>query len=415
MRTASQALNDLNAARVQQRYQALAPYLDEKQRRLLAGTEALVAGSGGVEQVAGWLGISPTTVRRGLRELQNPEAIQPERVRRPGGGRRAATEEDPTLLADLEALVAPSTRGDPQSPLRWTCKSTRKLAVELQARGHQVSHTLVAELLHSAGYSLQANRKTLEGGGSPAEREERDAQFEHISERVKEFQAQSQPVISVDCKKKELVGYKNAGQEWQPQKQPEQVRVYDFIDDLGKVAPYGVYDLTQNNAWVSVGTDHDTAAFAVASIGTWWQTMGHEAYQHATRLLITADGGGSNGARNRLWKVQLQALADDTGLEITVCHFPPGTSKWNSIEHRLFSYITQNWRGRPLVSHEVVINLIANTTTRTGLKVNAGLDTNTYPTGVKVSDDELDALNLSPDRFHGEWNYTIRPHQHKSN
>ena len=415
MRTASQALNELNAARVQQRYQALVPYLDEKQRRLLAGAEALVAGSGGVEQVAGWLGISPTTVRRGLRELQNPESIQPEQVRRPGGGRRATTEEDPTLLPDLETLVAPSTRGDPQSPLRWTCKSTRKLAAELQARGHQVGHTLVAELLHRAGYSLQANRKTLEGGGSPAEREERDAQFEHISERVKEFQAQGQPVISVDCKKKELVGqYKNAGHEWQPEKQPEQVQVYDFIDELGKVAPYGVYDVTKNSAWVSVGTDHDTAAFAVASIRTWWQLMGHETYREATRLLITADGCGSNGARNRLWKVLLQELADETGLEIAVCHLPPGTSKWNRIEHRLFSHITQNWRARPLTSHEVILNLIANTTTSTGLTVRAGLDTNAYPTGIKVPDEAMTDLNLSRDDFHGGWNYTLRPRPQKS-
>ena len=416
MITAEQKLNEMTEERIKQRFAAMAPFLDERQRRLFAAAEAVAYGGGGQTRVARLLHMSTDTVARGMAELQDPEAPQMEGIRKPGGGRRRAVESDPTLQSDLEHLVDPVTRGEPDSPLRWTAKSARNLSAELNKMGHSTSEHLVRDLLHAMGYSLQANRKTLEGGGSPAEREDRNAQFEHINERVKELQAQGQPVISVDTKKKELVGqYKNAGQEWQPKGQPESVKVHDFIDpELGKVAPYGVYDLTQNNAWVSVGTDHDTAAFAVASIRTWWQTMGHEAYRDATRLLITADGGGSNGARNRLWKVQLQVLADDTGLEIAVCHFPPGTSKWNHIEHRLFSFITQNWRGRPLVSHEVVVNLIANTTTSTGLKVRAGLDTNVYPTGVKVSDDEMAALNLSPHAFHGQWNYTIRPRQHKS-
>ncbi len=416
MITAEQKLNEMTEERIKQRFAAMGPFLDERQRRLFAAAEAVAYGAGGQTRVARLLHMSTETVARGMAELQDPEAPQMEGIRKPGGGRRRAVESDPTLQSDLEHLVDPVTRGEPDSPLRWTAKSARNLSAELNKLGHSTSEHLVRDLLHAMGYSLQANRKTLEGGGSPTEREDRNAQFEHINERVKEFQARGQPAISVDTKKKELVGqYKNGGREWQPKGQPEPVKVHDFIDpELGKVAPYGVYDLTQNNAWVSVGTDHDTAAFAVASIRTWWHTMGREAYPDATRLLITADGGGSNGARNRLWKVQLQALADDTGLEIAVCHFPPGTSKWNRIEHRLFSFITQNWRGRPLVSHEVVVNLIANTTTSTGLKVHAGLDTNVYPTGVKVSDGELAALNLSPDAFHGEWNYTIRPRQNKS-
>ncbi|MHB1787738.1 MAG: ISAzo13 family transposase [Acidimicrobiales bacterium] len=402
--------------RIKQRFEAMAPFLDERQRRLFAAAEAVAYGSGGQTRVARLLHMSTATVARGMEELQDPQAPQVERVRKPGGGRRRTVETDLTLRSDLERLVDPATRGEPDSPLRWTAKSAYKLAAELNQMGHSTSEHLVRDLLHEMGYSLQSNRKTLEGGETRAERADRDAQFEHINECVREFQAQGQPVISVDTKKKELVGqYKNPGQEWQPKGQPEQVKVHDFIDpDLGKVAPYGVYDLSQNNAWVSVGTDHDTAAFAVASIRTWWQTMGYHVYEKATRLLITADGGGSNGARNRLWKVELQSLADETGLEIIVCHFPPGTSKWNKIEHRLFSYITQNWRGRPLVSHEVVVNLIANTTTSTGLKVNAGLDTREYPTGIKVSDEELAAVNLSRDASHGEWNYTIRPHQTKS-
>ena len=412
MITAEQTLNEMSAERVKQRYQALAPFLDEKQRRLLAGAEALAVGTGGIERVAAWIGISPATVRRGMRELKDPQSIEPQRVRRRGGGRRSTSQTDPTLLSDLEALVAPSTRGDPQSPLRWTCKSTRNLAAELNEGGHQVSHALVAELLHELGYSLQANRKTLEGADHP----DRDAQFQHINQLVREHQEQGQPVVSVDTKKKELVGrYKNAGQEWQPEGQPEKVNGHDFADPkLGKVAPYGVYDLTRNNAWVSVGTDHDTATFAVATLRNWWQTMGRTAYPDASRLLITADGGGSNGARNRRWKVELQQLADEIGLEISVCHFPPGTSKWNFIEHRLFNHITQNWRGRPLTSHEVIVNLIANTTTSAGLTVNAALDKGTYPTGTRVLDDELATVNLRRDAFHGDWNYSVLPHKQKS-
>ncbi len=413
--TAEQKLNEMTEERIKQRFEAMAPFLDERQRRLFAAAEAVAHGAGGQTRVARLLHMSTATVARGMEELQDPQAPQMERVRKPGGGRKRTVENDPTLREDLERLVDPATRGEPDSPLRWTAKSARTLSAELNETGHTTSEHLVRDLLHEMGYSLQANRKALEGGETGAERKDRDAQFQHINQRVKECQAQGQPAISVDTKKKELIGpYKNAGREWQPKGRPEQVKVHDFIDpELGKVAPYGVYDLTQNNAWVSVGTDHDTAAFAVASIRTWWQTMGQEAHLGASRLLITADSGGSNGARNRLWKVQLQALADETGLEIAVCHFPPGTSKWNRIEHRLFSFITQNWRGRPLVSHEVVVNLIANTTTRTGLKVRAGLDTHVYPTGTKVSDEELAAVNLSRDASHGAWNYTIRPRQQK--
>ena len=412
MITAEQKLNEMGEERIKQRFAALASFLDERQRRLFAAAEAVAYGAGGQTRVARLLHMSTETVARGMEELQDPQAPQMERIRKPGGGRRRTVESDPTLQSDLEQLIDPVTRGEPDSPLRWSAKSAYKLSSELNKMGHSTSEHLVRDLLHAMGYSLQANRKTLEGADHP----DRNAQFQHINKRVKEFQKAGQPVISVDTKKKELVGqYKIPGREWRPKGQPEQVKGHDFIDpDLGKVAPYGVYDLTRNDAWVSVGTDHGTAAFAVTSIRTWWQTMGHEAYRQATRLLITADGGGSNGARNRLWKVELQTLADDTGLQIAVCHFPPGTSKWNRIEHRLFSYITQNWRGRPLVSHEVVVNLIANTTTSTGLKVRAGLDTNTYPTQIKVTDEELATVNLSRDLFHGEWNYTIRTHQQKS-
>ena len=412
MITAEQKLNEMSEERIKQRYEALAPFLDERQRRLLVAAEAATYGSGGLTRVARLLRISTATVSRGLQELKDPETAQTDRIRRPGGGRKRNAELDPALRTDLERLVDPVTRGEPGSPLRWTSKSLRKLTVELNGMGHIASVHVVRDLLREMGYSLQANRKTLEGGDHP----DRDAQFQHISQTVQEFQAQGQPVVSVDTKKKELVGqYKNAGQEWQPEKQPEQVKVHDFVDrELGKVAPYGVYDITHDAAWVSVGTDHDTAAFAVATIRTWWQSMGRTAYPAANRLLVTADGGGSNGARNRLWKVELQSLADATGLDITVCHFPPGTSKWNKIEHRLFSRITQNWRGRPLVSHEVVVNLIANTTTAKGLKVQTSLDTNIYPTGIKVSDEEMADVNLSPDDFHGDWNYTIHPHQSKS-
>jgi hypothetical protein len=325
-------------------------------------------------------------------------------IRQKGGGRKKTSLKDPALLSDLEKLLEPTTRGDPQSPLRWTCKSLRNLAAELQAQGHQVSHMLVAELLHQQKYSLQANLKTKEGSSHP----DRNAQFEHINARAKVFLEGGQPTISVDAKKKEQVGeYKNGGREWHPKGQPESVKVHDF--EKQKDTPYGVYDLGLNSGWVSVGIDHDTSAFAVESIRRWWNMMGREAYPKARQLLITADGGGSNGSRVRLWKLELQKLADETRLEISVCHFPPGTSKWNKIEHRLFSFITKNWRGKPLVSHEVIVNLIAATTTSTGLRVQSQLDTGKYPKGIKVGKQEFAAIQLLPDGFHGEWNYTISP------
>jgi transposase len=392
---------------IRRRFTLLAGVLDERTRRLVAAAEALSLGWGGATAVARATGVSRRAIRAGIRELQAPPSVSAGRVRRPGGGRKKTVRQDPTLLADLERLVEPVTRGDPESPLRWTCKSVRKLAAELGPMGHRVSHRLVAEALHDLGYSLQANRKTLEGTSHP----DRDAQFAHINRRVGAFLGSGDPVISVDAKKKELVGdFKNGGRELRPKGEPEPVRVYDFvIRELGRATPYGVYDLAANSGWVNVGVDHDTAAFAVESIRRWWQGMGRAAYPRAGRLLITADGGGSNGSRVRLWKAELQRLADETGLAITVCHLPPGTSKWNKIEHRLFSFISQNWRGKPLVSHEVIINLIAATTTRTGLSVQCQLDTNTYPLGVKVSDDTMAAINLQRDEFHGEWNYTIQP------
>jgi transposase len=359
--------------------------------------------------VARATGASPATIRRGLRELSEPAGVALERgrVRRPGGGRKRAVELDPTLRADLEALIEPTARGDPESPLRWTTLSLRNLAAQLGRQGHAASYRVVGELLHELGYSLQSNRKTLEGTGHP----DRDAQFMHLNEAVQLQLSLGQPVISVDTKKKELVGpFKNGGRELRPKGDPEQVLMHDFvIEDLGRASPYGVYDIGADAAWVSVGTDHDTAAFAVESIRRWWRTMGEPLYPDATRLLVTADCGGSNGYRVRLWKRELQMLADETGLEIAVCHFPPGTSKWNKIEHRLFSAITQNWRGRPLVSHEVIVKLIAATTTRTGLKVRSGLDTNAYPAGLRVSDAEMEVLHIQADAFHGEWNYTLIP------
>ncbi len=406
MLTADQMLNEKAVTRIKDRFEALAPFLNEKQRRLLAGVEAKTYGAGGIERVAALVHMAENTVRRGLRELENPGAIEPDRVRRPGGGRKPTTDIDPTLLADLESLVAPEQRGDPCSPLRWTCKSTRNLADELNRKGHHVSHSLVGDLLGHLGYSLQSNRKRLEGKQHP----DRDAQFHHINEIAQDYQNRGQPVISVDTKKKELVGnFKNGGKEWRLQGEPEAVEVHDFPSEAGKVSPYGVYDPVRNEAFVNVGTDHDTAAFAVNSIASWWHTMGQPAYPDATELLITADGGGSNNPRTRLWRLPLQHLADDTGLIIKVCHFPPGTSKWNKVEHRLFSHITMNTRGRPLTSHEVIVNLIANTTTRKGLKVRSQLDTNKYPTGVTVSDDDLKDVQIDRDEFHPEWNYRVRP------
>ena len=393
---------------IRTRYQAVAPLLDERARRLFAGAEVLTLGRGGVTAVARATGLSRPTVRRGLTEVQGAGADLPKgRVRRAGGGRPPNTARDATLREDLDRLIEPTTRGDPESPLRWTCKSLRQLALALQRKGHAVSHQTVAELLHEMGYSLQSNRKTIEGSKHP----DRNAQFEHVNEAVQLQLLADEPVISVDTKKKELVGpFKNGGKELQPKGKPEEVRVYDFIDHtLGRVSPYGVYDLKQNDAWVSVGTDHDTAAFAVESIRRWWQNMGNQRYPKAKRLLITADGGGSNGCRVRLWKSELQKLADETGIEIAVCHFPPGTSKWNKIEHRLFSAISQNWRGKPLISHEVILNLISATTTKTGLTVRSELDASSYPLGRTVSDADLETLNLRRDEFHGDWNYSLLP------
>jgi hypothetical protein len=385
---------------------ALLPHLNERQRRLFLAAEARALGHGGVAQVARAAGVSRPTIQQGLRELAGSLAPT-ERVRRVGGGRKALAERNPALLTDLEALVDPDARGDPMSPLRWTCKSTRQLAGALQERGHRVGYRTVAALLDQAGYSLQAAAKTLEGSQHP----DRDAQFHYLNEQVKAFLAAGQPAVSVDAKKKELVGaFKNGGREWQPQGQPEQVNVHDFPDkQVGKAIPYGVYDVGRNAGWVTVGRDHDTATFAVASLRRWWQAVGRDAYPGAERLLICADGGGSNGYRVRLWKVELQQFADATGLAVTVCHLPPGTSKWNKIEHRLFAHISMNWRGRPLISHEVVVDLIGATTTATGLRVQAELDPGAYPTKVKVSDDELATVHLTPHVFHGEWNYTVTP------
>ncbi len=391
---------------LQDKWNNLMPHLDERQRRLLAAAEARVLGYGGISLVAEASGLSRTTIHKALEELDEPP-LQPGRARQTGGGRKRLRDQDPSLRAALEELIAPVTRGHPESPLRWTCKSTRQLAQALAEQGYAVSHTVVAELLQHLGYSLQANAKTLEGKQHP----DRDAQFQYINRLTQRHLRRKSPAISVDTKKKELVGnYDNGGQEWQPKGRPEQVHSHDFPDKhLGKAIPYGVYDMGRNEAWVNVGCDHDTSSFAVESIRRWWRCMGRKAYPDADCLLVCADAGGSNGYRLRLWKVELQQLADETGLKITVCHFPPGTSKWNKIEHRLFAHITMNWRGRPLISHEVIVNLIGATTTRKGLKVRARLDTAIYPTKVKVPDEDLNNVDLRPHRFHGEWNYTIRP------
>jgi hypothetical protein len=399
---------------IAKRFMLISPLLDERQRRLYVAAEALVLGRGGITLVSKACGVSRPTITAGCKELASLDAnyaagitSDSSRIRKAGGGRKRTVDRDPTLRDALESLIEPVTRGDPESPLRWTAKSVRKLAEELKCLGHATSHRMVAELLQEMGYSLQSNRKVLEGSSHP----DRNAQFEYIYSATKEFQAAGQPVISVDTKKKELVGdFKNHGQEFRPKGDPEKVRTHDFvIPELGKVAPYGVYDQTRNEGWVNVGTDSDTSAFAVESIRRWWMTMGREAYPEADRLLVTADSGGSNGARVRLWKTELQRFADETGLAISVRHFPPGTSKWNKIEHRLFSYISQNWRGKPLVSHEVIVNLIAATTTKKGLTVRCDLDMNKYPKGIKISDKEFQQVNIVRDAFHGEWNYTIQP------
>ena len=394
------------------KFAILSPLLDERARRLWAAVEARAIGRGGISQVAEATRLSRGTIRAGLQELAHavsttaPQATV-EWVRRPGGGRKPLGAHDPHLVRALETLVDPVTRGDPMSLLRWTCKSAAKLAVALQTQGHAVRERTVNRLLHDLGYSLQANRKTLEGRAHS----DRDAQFQYINRRAKVFQKQGQPVISVDTKKKELVGqFRNGGREWHPQGQPEEVQVHDFPDKvLGKVIPYGVYDEATNSGWGSGGIDHDTAAFAVETVRRWWRHMGSKVSPQAKRLLITADGGGSNGSRCRLWKVELQRLADEIGLRISVCHCPPGTSKWNKIEHRMFCHITENWRGRPLVSREVVVNLIGHTTTKTGLAIRSELDENRYPTGREVTAPQMESLSIKQDKFHGEWNYTIQP------
>ena len=394
---------------LQVKFVALEPVLNERSRRLWAATEAQALGHGGIALVERATGISRSTIARGLRELRSGMSLSPDRTRRPGGGRKRAVDKDATLLLDLEALVEPTSSGDPSGPLRWTSKSVRKLATELQAIGHAVSHRLVAQLLHESGYSLQANRKSREGTSHP----DRDAQFQYINKQVCQHQEQGQPVISVDTKKKELIGkFKNAGREWRPKGTPEIVRVHDFIiPEQGKAIPYGVYDLHRNEGWVSVGIDHDTASFAVNAIRRWWQKMGRPAYTGARCVLITADAGGSNGPRLRRWKWQLQQFANRTGLSITVCHFPPGTSKWNKIEHRLFSHIAMNWRGKPLVSLATIVSLIGSTSTTSGLRVRSEIDRRRYPKGVTVSPEQMAKINLQPHAFHGEWNYTIHPNR----
>ena len=409
-------VQDTDAIRkIESRYALLGRAMDERLRRQWAAAEARSYGWGGVRAVSRATGMSPNTIVRGLDELEfleaHPEVPRPERLRCPGGGRKRAVEVDPDLVGALERLVDPVTRGDPQSPLRWTCKSTTQLAEELTRLNHPVSPRTVGRLLRASGYSLQSNRKTKEGGAHP----DRNAQFEYINAMAVAFQRQGHPVISVDTKKKELIGaFKNGGREWCPCGEPDEVLVHDFMDkELGKAIPYGVYDITENQGWVSVGIDHDTARFAVEAIRRWWKKMGSKIHRGAKKLLITADGGGSNGSQCRLWKVALQDFANWLEMPVYVCHFPPGTSKWNKIEHRMFCHITQNWRGRPLVSHEVIVNLIANTVTAQGLNIQAELDTGTYPTGIKVTDAELDKVHLKRADFHGDWNYRVLPKRHK--
>jgi transposase len=389
------------------KYRELRDDLSEFMRRRWAAVEAVSLGRGGITAVSAATGLAHSTIRRGIRELDADDAPPSGRQRRQGAGRKRIDVSDPEIKASLERLVEPESRGDPQSPLRWTCKSTRHLARQLTAQGHPVGPTTVRHLLREAGYSLQANRKTREGDSHP----DRDAQFRHINRRVKAQQRQEQPAISVDTKKKETLGnLKNPGRDWRPKGKPRQVDVHDFPDPRkGKAVPYGVYDLSHNEAWVSVGVSSDTAEFAVETIRTWWKRLGRRRHPHADRLLITADSGGSNSSRNRLWKVELQRLSNEANLDIEVCHFPPGTSKWNKIEHRLFCHVTRNWRGQPLETYEIVVNLIGSTTTESGLTVHARLDSSSYEKGRTVTDEELAAVNITPSRFHGEWNYVIRP------
>ena len=406
----------MDLATLRAKHAALSPVLTERSRRVWAATEAQAIGYGGIARVTRATGIAASTIQRGLRELASWEALPSTRTRKAGGGRKRATDLDATLLRDLDALVEPTAPGDPDSPLRWTCLSARTLAVALEGLGHHISHTVVAELLHGLGYSLQGNAKTREG----RQHVDRDAQFRYIARRVRATQRQQQPTISVDTKKKELIGdFKNAGRTWRPATSPQRVRVHDFVIPAtpttgGKAIPYGVYDLHRNEGWVSVGIDHDTATFAVQSIRRWRQQMGRPAYRQAQSLLITADAGGSNGARLRLWKWELQQLANRTGLAITVCHFPPGTSKWNKIEHRLFSHIAMNWRGTPLVDLATIVSLIGSTHSRSGLRVRSELDRGEYPGGVTVTDAQLATVRLERHRFHGDWNYTIHPATRKT-
>ena len=392
---------------IRAKYLLLEPSFNERSRRLWAAAEVKVAGRGGFSAVVRATGISRTTLAKACRELEAEEPLPPERIRRPGGGRKSTETSNPELLHALKRLVEPTTRGDPESPLRWTCKSTRRIAEELRRQGYDVSYVTVARLLADADYSLQANKKTKEGSRHP----DRNAQFEYINSRVTRQLKSGNPVISVDTKKKELVGeFRNGGREWRPKRQPEEVLVHDFIDrEKGKAIPYGVYDLRRNAGWVSVGVTHDTSAFAVATIRKWWRYMGKKAYPHARSLMITADSGGSNGARTRLWKYEIQRFAHDSTLTIHILHFPPGTSKWNKIEHRLFSFITQNWRGKPLRSLAAIVSLIANTSTRAGLRVRCMLDRRKYPKSIKVTDQQMQGIRLVPHKFHGNWNYTIKP------
>ena len=392
---------------IRKKFRYLIPSLNERTRRLVFAAEAKSLGRGGISRIARALDISRTTLTKAIQELREPVTLDPSRVRRPGGGRKTLVEKDPRLLPDLEGLVEAGTRGDPESPLRWTAKSVRVLTRRLQRMGHEVSRHVVGKLLRQAGYSLQANQKTREGKQHP----DRNAQFEFINRQVIQHQRAGQPVVSVDAKKKELVGnFKNNGREWRPKGLPRRVRVHDFIiPKKGKVAPYGVYDLTRNEGWVSVGIDHDTAAFAVQSIQRWWRRMGRPVYSKSKSLLITADAGGSNASRSRLWKWSLQQLADRTRLSLTICHFPPGTSKWNKIEHRLFSFISRNWRGRPLESLAVIVNLIGATQTTQGLRVRCEVDPGEYPKGLKITDEQIATLNIERDSFQGDWNYTIHP------
>jgi len=402
-------MKNMNADLIKKRFDFISPFLNERMRRIFAATEARALGRGGTSLVAKLTGVSRRAINEGVKELSQPQKkqdINQKRSRKPGGGRKKTIEKDPALKKDLENLIEPFTRGDPMSPLLWTCKSVRNLSNELNRLGHKTSHRMIAEMLSDMKYSLQGNKKTIEGGSHV----DRNAQFEYISKKAKEFQRQFQPVISVDTKKKELVGnFKNNGKEWRPEGNPEKVNVYDFINENGKANPYGIFDVTNNLGYVNVGTDHDTSAFAVESIRRWWNLMGKEIYPSAKKLFITADGGGSNGWRVKLWKKELQKFSNETKLEVHVSHLPPGTSKWNKIEHRLFSFISMNWRGKPLTTHEVIVNLIANTTTAEGLKVKCQLDKNVYQTGIKISKNEMSKINIHVDAFHGEWNYAICP------